>query len=67
MSQQELQQRRKARMEAFLDHYFDKSELLDLLAEAMSLPINEGKHRLAEWLETEKKNYQESDFCLASL
>ena len=67
MSQQELQQRRKARMAEFLDHDFNKAELVDLLAEAMSLPINEGKHRLADWLETEKKNYLESDFSLASL
>jgi len=67
MSNTELQQRRKARMEAFLDHDFNKAELVDMLAEAMSLPINEGKHRLADWLETEKKNYLESDFSLASL
>ena len=67
MSQQELQAKRKDRIKEFLDYSFDKAELVDFLAEAMSLPINEGKHRLAEWLETEKKNYQESDFCLASL
>lgn len=66
MSQQELQQRRKARMAEFIDHYFSKDELVDFLAEAMSLPINEGKHRLAEWLETEKKNYLESDFSMPS-
>jgi hypothetical protein len=66
MSNTELQQRRKARMEAFLDHYFSKAELVDMLAEAMSLPINEGKHRLADWLETEKNNYLESDFSMPS-
>lgn len=66
MSQQELQQRRKARMAEFIDHDFSKAELVDFLAEAMSLPINEGKHRLAGWLETEKKNYLESDFSMPS-
>ena len=62
MSQKELQAKRKDRMAEFLDHNFDKTELVDFLAEAMSLPINEGKHRLNEWLEQERKNFFDYDF-----
>lgn len=59
---QERQERRKTRIEEYLTYNFSKTELVDILAEAMAMPIEEGKKHVSDWLENERTNFFESEY-----